>query len=80
VIDTDFPVEKGSTMSKFLDHATEVVDRAGRSAPASDSIDDLISWADSIGPDVLRELNEWQPKRAVVIQMPKQRRRSRRQS
>jgi hypothetical protein len=73
VIDTDFPVEKGSTMSN-LDHAIEVVDRVGSTMPADfNSVHELVAWVDSVGQSVLQDINAWQPKQAVVIQMPRRR-------
>jgi hypothetical protein len=35
--------------------------RVGRTMPDFDSVDALVSWVGTIGPDVLREVNEWQP-------------------
>lgn len=61
-------------MSNFVDHITGLVDRAGQTMPDSFDADSLMSWMNGVGQDVLREINEWQPKRAVVIQMPKRRR------
>jgi hypothetical protein len=63
-------------LSDFTNHIVERLDRAGRSAPASDSVDDLISWVDSIGSDVLQDIFAWQSKPAVIIQLPKRRRRA----
>ncbi len=58
-------------LSDFLDHTIEVVDRVGSTMPADfNSVDALVSWVDSVGESVLQDINEWQPKRAVVIQMP----------
>jgi hypothetical protein len=79
VIGTDFPVEKDAAMKSSLgDFVTGVVDRAGRKMPDSFRSDSLVSWVDSVGQNVLQELNEWQPRRAAVIVMPKRLKRRRR--
>jgi hypothetical protein len=75
VIDTACLVRKDvPAMSSFVDHVTELVDRAGHSAPDTFDAESLTSWADGVGESVLKDITEWQPKQAVVIQMPKRRR------
>jgi hypothetical protein len=41
-----------------------------------DSVGSMIACADRVGKATLKDLSAWERKRAVVIQMPKQRRRS----
>jgi hypothetical protein len=65
-------------LSKFLDHATEVVDRVGNTIPDTFSGDALVAWVDSVGDAALKDIFAWQGKRAEVIVMPKRRRRSKR--
>jgi len=63
-------------LSDFTDHLIERVDRAGNTLPAnSQSVDELVYWVDRAGEDTLRDILNWQPKLAVVIQMPKRSRR-----
>jgi hypothetical protein len=65
-------------LSNFVDHVVGLVDRAGNTLPDTFDSDTLTSWTGSVGQDALRELSEWQPKLAVVIQMQKRQRRAKR--
>jgi len=66
-------------LSDFVDHIIERVDRAGQSLLADfASVDELVNWTDRIGEATLRDILNWQPKLAVVIQMPKRQRRAKR--
>jgi hypothetical protein len=72
---TAYRAVKGFVLSDLMKYVTGVVDRAGNTLPDTFDSDTLTSWTGSVGQDVLRELSEWQPKLAVVIQMPKRSRR-----
>jgi hypothetical protein len=73
---TAFLAVKGFALSSLIDHITERVDRAGNTLPAnSQSVDDLVAWVDRVGESTLRDILDWQPTLAVVIQMPKRSRR-----
>ena len=61
-------------LSDFLDHTFEVVDRVGSTMPADfNSVDDIVSWVDSAGEDMLKDIFAWEPQLAEVIVMPKRR-------
>jgi hypothetical protein len=66
-------------VSRFVDHVVGVVDSAGHSLPADcHTVQELVTWVDRVGESTLRDILEWQPKLAVVIQMPKRQRRAKR--
>jgi hypothetical protein len=63
-------------LSDFTDRIIERVDRAGNTLPADiESVDELVNWVDRTGEVMLTDIFNWQPKLAVVIQMPKRSRR-----
>jgi hypothetical protein len=62
-------------MPSIVDHIIGAVDRAAQTMPDSQSVDDLVAWADRVGEATLWDILNWQPKLAVVITMPKRWRR-----
>ena len=43
----------------------------GRSGPREDlGVDELVAWVDRVGEDTMLDTLDWEPRRAVVVQMP----------
>jgi hypothetical protein len=73
-------VEKGCALSNLAEFLTQFMDQAKQTiGPDSfDSVGSMIACADRVGKATLKDLSAWERKRAVVIQMPKRRRRAKR--
>jgi hypothetical protein len=63
--------------SSFDQFLSQVMDQAQRTIgpDALDSVESMVASADRVGEAVLDDVSAWQGKRAVVLQMPKRRRR-----
>lgn len=77
MIDTDFRAANGIAMkSRLGNFLNGIMEQAIHEAPSVfGSVDSMVTFVDRMGEVTAKEIIKWQPKQAVVIQMPKRSRR-----
>jgi hypothetical protein len=66
---------KGRDLSSLDQFLTQFMDQAERTiGPDSfNSVESMLACADRMGEVTAKEIVKWQPRRAVIVQMPKRR-------